>query len=73
VRLEAFLHRRGGKTLRFRSTHRFTEEIGVATKILDRRERDGVDSVLDQRVAGSRKPGDPVGESVDETAELIAR
>ena len=57
--------------LRLRVPYPFAEEIGIATEVLGRRERDRVDPVLDRHMAGGRKRGDPMGERLDEIAERV--
>jgi hypothetical protein len=65
-RLQTALHRRRDQLLRVRETYALAKQIGVATKSIDRRKRDRVDSVFDHGVTRSWKPGDPVGERADE-------
>ena len=38
------------------------EEIGIAPEVFERRQRDRIDPILDRRLAGRRKGGDPVCE-----------
>jgi hypothetical protein len=52
-------------------THFLAEEIGVASKILDRGERDGVHAILDDDVAGSREARDPMSQGFDEILKGI--
>jgi hypothetical protein len=47
------------------------EEIGIAAKVLGRRERDRIDALLDHDVASGRKPGDPMRERSDEIVERL--
>ena len=59
-RLEAALERGPDPGLRLGLGHALAEAIGVAAEVVDRRERDGVDALLDCGVAGGREAGDPV-------------
>ena len=68
-RLEAARERGLDALLGLGGAHTHAEEIGIATEVLDRRQRDGIDPVLDRDMAGGRKPGDPMGERADEIAE----
>jgi hypothetical protein len=49
--------------------HALAEEIGIATEIPGRRERDRIDALLDRDQAGGREPSDPMGKRSDETVE----
>src|SRR5262245_46202999 len=49
--------------------HAFTEEIGIATEVLCRRESDGIDPVLNRDMAGGWKLGDPMSERSDKVIE----
>jgi hypothetical protein len=53
--------------------HALAEEIGIATKVLRRRERDRIDTLLDDDTAGGRKARDPMSERSDEIAERGGR
>jgi hypothetical protein len=53
------------------ATHSLAEQVGIATEILDGRERDRVDTVLELGLSGGRKAGDSVGERADEIAERV--
>lgn len=57
--------------LRLGVEHALAEEIGIATEVLGRRERDRIDPVLDRDMAGGRKPGDPMSERSDEVTERV--
>ena len=46
-----------------------TEQIRIAAVVLGRRERDRIDALLDDDLAGGRKPGDPIRERSDEIGE----
>jgi hypothetical protein len=48
------------------ATHAFTEQVGISTEILDGRERDRIDTVLDHGLTGGRKAGDSMSERSDE-------
>ena len=65
--LEAALHRALDTGLRLAVAHAFSEEIGIATEVLGRRERDRVDPILDHGMACGREPGNPLRERRDET------
>ena len=60
--LEAALHRGSDPALGLGVAHTLAEESGIATEVLDRRERDRIDPLLDRDLADSRKPGNPMRE-----------
>src|ERR1700759_3302349 len=66
TRLEPLLQCGRDQPLSVGATHLLAEEIRGAPKVLDGREGDRVDSVVDRNWAGGRKPGDPVSERADE-------
>ena len=57
----------------FGAAHAVTEEVGVASKVFERRQRDGIDPFLDRRVSSGGKCSDPVGECPDELSERVGR
>ena len=57
-------------TLRLDVVHLFTEEIGIASEVVGRCERNCVDTVLDREHAGRREPRDSLCERTNERAEL---
>src|SRR6185369_3602617 len=67
-RLEAAFHRNLHSSLVLRSAHTFEEEIGVALNVIGRSESDGVDSIFNDGLTGSRKTGNPMRERSDEFA-----
>src|ERR1700719_4592274 len=69
--LEAALERCLESALRLGIARSLAEEIGVATEVLDRCERDRIDAVLDRGQAGGRKLGDPMRERSDEVAKRV--
>jgi hypothetical protein len=62
--LEATLDRGVDPPLRLGVPNPFAEQVGVATKILNWRERDRVDSLLNSDQAGGRKTRDPMTSNV---------
>jgi hypothetical protein len=71
--LETAPHRSLNSALRFRVAVALEKEIGIATEILGRRQRDRIDSVFQQDLSGGRKPGEPMGERSDELPERAGR
>ena len=71
--LEAALHRGLVPLLGLGVSARLEEEIGIAAEVLDRRERDRVDPILDDGLSGGREARDPQRERTDETAERPGR
>src|SRR5712691_3713630 len=69
--LEAALQRGSEPALGLGIAQALAEEIGIATEVLGRRERDRIDAVLDRDKAGGRKPADPMRERSDEIAERV--
>src|SRR5262249_28870389 len=71
--LEAEPHGSLNPALGFRVAHALGEEIGIATAVLDRRERDRIDPFLDHGMTGGRKLGDAVSERSNEVADCGPR
>jgi hypothetical protein len=72
--LKAVHHRRVDQTtLRFSAVHLSGEEIGISSKVFKRRKRDGVDSLFDHNVPGSRKRGDPTSKRSHKLINGIVR
>src|SRR5580693_7491271 len=67
--LEAVTHRGANSILRLRLSYSFAKGIGVAAKVLDRCQRDSIDSVLDCGVTGRGKAGNPSSQRSDEIAQ----
>src|SRR5262249_22546821 len=67
--LEAAFERGRDPALRRWGANALAKEIGIATEVLRRGERDRVDALLDKNLAGDRKPGDPRRERSDEIVE----
>ena len=60
--LQAALRRRLESVLNLGVARALAEEIRIATKVLDGREGDRIDALLDRDEAGGRKFGDPMSE-----------
>ena len=60
--LEALPHRDAHPALGLRIAGRIEKELGIATEVLDRCERDRIDPVFHRDVAGAREAGDPLSE-----------
>src|SRR5262245_42730765 len=71
--LEAALERGLKAALGLGLTGPLAEEVGIAPKVLGRRERDRIDAVLDRNMAGGRKLGDSMRERSHEIAERAGR
>ena len=71
--LEAALHRGLDPALGLRVAHALAEEIGIATEVFGRRERDRIDPLLDRDMAGGREPGDSMRERSDEIGKRVWR
>jgi hypothetical protein len=56
--------------LEIRIAYALTEKIGITKEVLCRCERDGIDPVLDDCMAGSRKPGNAMSQRGDELTKL---
>src|SRR3954453_20867420 len=69
--LKPVLHRGADLPLDLRATHALGEQVGIATEILNGRERDRVDTVLDHGLPGGRKPGNPMSERPNEISERV--
>jgi hypothetical protein len=48
------------------------EEIGIATEVVSRRERDRIDQSFDCYMAGDRKSGDPLSQRTDKITCALA-
>lgn len=70
--LEATLHRGLDQPLRFRLRHVLAEEVAVAKEVLGRRERDGIDALLDDRLPRRGERGDPVYECSPDERDQVA-
>jgi len=68
TRLEAALHCSLDPVLCFGFAHALAEQVGVATEVLGGRKRDRIETVLDRKAAGGRKPGDPMRASTRDVA-----
>src|SRR5262245_6350512 len=69
--LEAAFERGLESPLGFWVACAFAEETGIPTEVLDLRERDRIDALLDRGDTGARELGDPMSERSDEIAELL--
>lgn len=58
--LEAALPCGFDSALRFRVADALAEEIRIAAEVLDWRQRNRIDAILDRDMAGGRKTGDPM-------------
>lgn len=65
-------HRDPDPKLRLGVGRALQEEIRIATKVIDRGERDRIDPILEYQATGGRKPGDPMRERSDELPSVLA-
>ena len=72
-RLQAAFHGGGDQRLGLSGLHTFAKQVRVAAKILDGRESDRVDAILNGRVTDSGESRDPASKGVDELVELTGR
>ncbi len=70
---QAFLHSDADPPLGLGAAHRLSEQVGITMEILNGRERDRVDTLLDGGLSGGGKSGDSMSERSDKIAETVGR